>query len=184
MTPDNIRYFASKLHSSADIQDRVIHFGAGSANDLLLEVPLGIVHPRSTIILTVGLDNSHPNTAGVDSDPKVGISDGTVNNTYVLPDQHNYANIPPCRPIAGTGTHDNRRIPGAQVPSTFKLTFVPFSRYTACETAQVGGYVNTGRFNNRIDTSQPLFLRVVRGHAPEQVFFHYFMVEILTPPQI
>ena len=124
MTPDNIRYFASTLHSSASIQDRVIHFGAGSDKDLLLEVPLGIVHPHSTIIITVGLDNSHPNTAGVDSDPKVGISDGTVDNAYVLPDQQNYASRPPCWP--NTGTHDNRFIPGAQVPSTFKLTLNSF----------------------------------------------------------
>ena len=96
----------------------------------------------------------------------------------MIVDVNNYDGYAPCLPIAGT--HDDRRIPGAQVPSTFKFTF---SRYTACETAQVGGYVNTGRFNNHIDTSQPLFLRVVRGHAAEQVFFHYFMVEILTPPQ-
>ena len=55
--------------------------------------------------------------------------------------------------------------------------------YTVCETAQTGGYLNTGRFNNRIDTSQPLFLRVVRDSGIEQLFIHYFMVEILTPLQ-
>ena len=144
MTPDNIRYFASTLHSSADIQDRVIHFGAGSENDLLLEVPLGTVHPCSTIILTVGLNNSHPNTAGVDSDPKVGISDGSVDNLQMIVDVNNYDGYAPCFPIAAT--HDDRCIPGAQVPSTFKFKFVPFSRYTACETAQGGGggYLNTG----------------------------------------
>ena len=122
---------------------------------MLLEVPLGTVHPRSTIILTVGLNNSHPNTAGVDSDPKVGISDGSVDNLQEIVDVNNYDGYAPCFPIAAT--HDDHRIPGAQVPSTFKFKFVPFSGYTACETAQVGGYLNTGRFNNRIDTSQPLF---------------------------
>ena len=181
MTLDNIRYFASTLHSSASIQDRVIHFGAGSNNDLLLEVPLGTVHPHSTIIITVGLDKSHPNTPGTESDLYIGISDGTIHNIQIIFDVYNYRDHAPCEPASGT--HDNRLIPSAQVSSTFKLTFVPYSGYTVCETAQTGGYLNTGRFNNRIDTSKPLFLRVVRDSGIEQLFIHYFMVEILTPPQ-
>ena len=83
ITPDNIRYLASFLDSSVDIQDRVIHFGPGTASEMLLEVPLGEINPRSTDIITVGLDKSHPNTAGTDSDIVVGISD-VISTTIIL----------------------------------------------------------------------------------------------------
>ena len=75
LTSGNIGYFASFLHSSVDIQERVIHFPSGTANEQLLEVPLGQVDPHATIVITVGLDHSHPNTPGIDSDFIVGISD-------------------------------------------------------------------------------------------------------------
>jgi len=44
LTPDNIKYYASFLHSSATIQDRVIHFETGTAN--------GMKHLRSTTSIT------------------------------------------------------------------------------------------------------------------------------------
>ena len=178
LTPDNIRYFASFLHPTISVQDRVIHFGAGPvANEKLLEVPLGEVDTRATIIITVGLDNSHPNTPTVDSDLIIGISDGTTQNLQNIPDISNYPGLPPCR--APNGAHDNRLVStGTKVPAVFRLIFTPFNRYTACETAQEGGYVNTGRFNNQIDTTKPLLLRVWRDHAVEQYFIHYFKVEI------
>ena len=66
-TPDNIQYYASYLHSSVDIQDRVIHIGPGSANEKLLEISIGHIDPHATIIITVGLNKSHPNTPA-DSD--------------------------------------------------------------------------------------------------------------------
>ena len=104
LTPDNIRYLASFLHSSATIQDRVIHFGTGTANEKLLEVPLGQIDPHATIVLTFGLNNSHPNTPS-ESDPRIGISDGTNTNTWWIVDLNNYPSSPPCRPSGGT--HDN-----------------------------------------------------------------------------
>ena len=177
LTPDNFRYYASFLHSSADIQERVIHFGAGVANEKLLEVPLGEVDPQSTIIITVGLKKSHLNTQGVDSDLRVGISDGAIFNTINLIDANNYGSYPPCRPL--DATHDNLILPSTvQAPSTFKLTFVPFYKSGVCETAQEGGYINTGTFIAQIDTSKPLFLRADRADANEEYFIHYIRVEI------
>ena len=78
LTPDNIVYWATFLHSSATI-DRVIHFRSGTLHEKLLEVPLGQIDPHATIVITVGLDNSHPNTL-TDSDPRIGISDGDNTN--------------------------------------------------------------------------------------------------------
>ena len=178
LTPDNIRYFASFLHPTISVQDRVIHFGAGTVtNEMLLEVPLGEVDTRATIIITVGLDNSHPNTPTVDSDFTIGISDGTNKNLQYIVDITNYPNLAPCYPT--NGDQDNRLVStGTKVPALFRLIFTPFNRYAACETAQEGGYVNTGRFNDQIDTTKPLLLRVQRGDVGEQYFIRYLRVEI------
>jgi len=142
LTPDNIEYWATFLHSSATVQDRVIHFGTGTTGEKLLEVPLGQIDPHATIVITVGLDNSHPNTP-TDTDPHVGISDGTNTNVWWITDLNNYPTYAPCLPSGGT--HDDTRVSsGTKVPATFKLTFTPFHKYGSCETAQEGGYINTG----------------------------------------
>ena len=68
MTPQNIEFYATYLHSSVDVQGRVIHFGTGVGNEKLIEVPLGEIdhHASYPIVTTVGIDKSHPNTASVD----------------------------------------------------------------------------------------------------------------------
>ena len=175
-TPDNILYYASYLHSSVDIQDTVIHIGPGSANEELLEIPIGHIDPHATIIITVGLNKSHPNTP-VDSDPRVGISDGSNTNVFYLVDVGNYAAYSPC--YVASGVHDDERVSAtAQTPSTFKLTLTPFFKYGACETAQDEGYISTGRFNAQIDVGKLLYLTVFRDNAAENMYFHYFNVEI------
>ena len=177
LTPDNIEYFATFLHSSATIQDRVIHFGSGTANEKLLEVPLGKIDPHATIVITVGLDKSHPNTASTDSDPNIGISDGTNSNIVFIHDLDNYPSGSPC--YLRDGSHDNTLISsGTKVPAMFKLTFTPFYKYGSCETAQEGGYINTGRFNTQLDITKPLYLRVDRNNANEEYYYYYFLVEI------
>ena len=177
LTSGNIGYFASFLHSSVDIQERVIHFPSGTADEQLLEVPLGQVDPHATIVITVGLDHSHPNTPGIDSDFIVGISDGTNSNTQWITDVNNYPTWASCLPI--NGQHDDiRLLSGTQVAATYKLTFNPFYKYAACETAQQGGYINTGTFNDQVDTNQPLYLVVNRQNAPEEYYFHYLDVQI------
>lgn len=178
LTPKNIEYHATFLHSDVDIQARVIHFGTGVANEKLLEVPIGEVDPQAGIIITVGLNRSHPNTASIDSDPVVGISDGTNENLFLMWDVNNYPFHSPCE--TSGRPHDSTLITsGTQVPSTFRLTFIPFYKYGFCETAQLGGYINTGTFRSQIDITKPLFLVVKRSNAgAEQYYYHYFMVEI------
>ena len=180
VTPYNVRYLATYLHPNADIQGRVIHFGHGTTSqEKLLEIPLGEVdQSRLTIIITVGLGKSHPNTPGTDSDLDVGISDGTNQNLMRISDKDNYSSLPPCRPI--DGTHDDFRVStGTTVSSTLKLTFIPFYRYGACETAQEGGYINTGTFNSFLNTNKPLFLHLSRDEATEEYFIHYLRVELV-----
>ena len=177
LTPQNIEFYATFLHSSAHIHERVIYFGSGVADEKLLEVPLCKVDPHATIVITIGLDKSHPSGDKVDSDPKIGLSDGTTNNVFIMPDVHNYREYSPCYPISGS--HDDTRVSSdTQVSATFKLTFVPFNQFGYCETAQDGGYINTGTFKSQIDITKPLFLTVRRSNEKEEYYFHYFKVEI------
>ena len=87
--------------------------------------------------------------AGDDSDPSVGISDGTTENLFVIVDVINYPRLSPCHPFPGTGD-DTLVTAGTPVSSTFKLTFSPFKKSGCCETAQEGGYINAGTFNSQI----------------------------------
>ena len=72
-----------------------------------------------------------------------------------------------------------RTIPLGQmiVSSTFKLTFTLFNKFGFCESAQEGGYIT---FNAQIDIAKPLFLTVRRENANEQLYFHYFKVELCS----
>ena len=177
LTPKNIESYATTLSPAADVRERVIHFGpTGEYLEKLIEVPIGEIDPLATIVVTVGLDKSHPNDPSVDSDAIVGISDGTIENPFYIRDVNDYSTSPPCFPA---GLNDFRRVtPGTQVPATFKLTFFPFYKLGFCETAQEGGYINTGTFRFPLDITKPLFLTVRRHHLPEEYYFHYFKVEI------
>ena len=57
--------------------------------------------------------------------------------------------------------------------------FQPFHKYGACYTAQDGGYVNVGRFNDQLDASKGVSLLVNRNNAPETYRYYYFFVEIM-----
>ena len=95
----------------------------------------------------------------------------------LIVDITNNPNNPPCVPLHGAS--DRTLISYSSVPASFKLTYTPFYEYGACETAQKGGYLNTATFDNQIDTTKPLFLRVYReDDAREEIFFHYFTVEM------
>ena len=172
LTPRNIEYYATSLHTGADTQGRAIHFfSSGSLS--LLEVPIGEIDPQGTVVITVGLNSTHPNTAGVDADHIVGISDGTNKNIFEMREEINV----PCRPRGGS--HDNPSVAaGTPFSSSYKLTFTPFNKFGFCESAQVGGYINTATFSAQIDITKPLFLIVERERTGEEFYYHYFLVEI------
>ena len=89
----------------------------------------------------------------------------------------NYRLHSPCQPT--NADHDDTRVsPGTQVPSQVQLTFTPFNRFGFCESAQEGGYINTGKFNSQIDITKPLFLTAERDNHNEEIYYHYFKVEI------
>ena len=99
---------------------------------------------------------------------------------FYLSDAENYNNSPPCRVYYGL--HDDALVSAtAQAPSTFKLTFTPFFKYGACETAQDGGYINTGRFYTQIDVGKQLYLTVKGHNGAEDMYFYYFNVQYYRP---
>ena len=57
--------------------------------------------------------------------------------------------------------------------------FQPFHKYGACYTAQDGGYVNVGRFDEQLDTSKGVSLLVERDNAAETYRYYYFLAEIM-----
>ena len=115
----------------------------------------------------------------MDSDPTIGISDGTTVNEFYVVDATNYANFPPCRHV--NGVHEDTRIPTNTPPySEVTLTLQPYRRYGTCRTAQNGGYVNAGTFNAQLDITKGLSLVVRRNDAAEVYDFYYFQVEIMN----
>ena len=178
MTADNIQYHATFIDSSVSIQGRLITIGPGSINEKLLEVPIGHIEPHASIIITVGLNTTIPNTPNVDSDFTIGVTDKTSKNMWGILDKNNYDSYSPCYIWPASGIHDDTRVSTSTlVPTTTKLTFTPFYKYGSCETAQQGGYINTGRFNAQVDITKPLFLQMDRKDAAEEYSFFYILVE-------
>ena len=178
LTPQNIEYYATFLHPGVNIQERVIQFGPRSDNEPLLVVPIGQIDQHATVVLTLGQDKAHVNAPGVDSDYRFGISDGTTDNLFEVPDRHNYPTFGPCYPISGT--QDGATVPaGTLASATLKFTFAPYSKFAFCETAQEGGFLNTGTFDLQIDITKTLFLTTTGNEQDETYNFHYFRVEIV-----
>ena len=175
ITPGNVRYLANFIDSSTTIGSRSIRFGSRTANEKLLQVPIaaaGELDAHASIRVAVGLT-----PVSGDSDPRIGISDGVNLNKFVIVDTHNYATLPPC--YVTDGTRENKLVTTRRVSSQFTLLFSPFYKYGACSSAQDGGYLNVGTFNNQVDPTSGLNLVIYRSGAHEQYRFRYFLVEIL-----
>ena len=97
--------------------------------------------------------------------------------TFLTVDTGNLNGLAPCYPASGV--HENNRITERNVPGQVTLMFQPFHKYGACYTAQDGGYVNVGRFNEELDTSKGVNLLVKRADAPETYRYYYFLAEIM-----
>ena len=176
ITPGNVRYLASFIDSSATIDTRSIRFGSGTAHgQKLLQVPIaaaGELDAHASIRVTVGLT-----PVSGDSDPRIGLTDGSNENKFFVVDSGNYRTYSPCYVI--DGSHENKRVTTRRVASQFTFLFSPFYKYGACSSAQDGGYLNVGTFNKQVDPTNGLSLVVYRDQAPENYQFRYFLVEIL-----
>ena len=146
ITPGNVRYLANFIHSGSTIDSQSIRFGRGRGDEKLLQVPIaaaGELDAHASIRVTVGLE-----PPSGDSDPRIAISDGTNQNKFIIPDRNNYGEFGPCI-IVGSQVNElvTTRTPSPQ----FTFLFSPFYKYGACSSAQDGGYLNVGTFNNQVD---------------------------------
>ena len=174
----NVEEVASFMHKTVEIDRdrRQIVVQSGSSDEKLLEVPIGRVCPENNVVITVGLYKA--SFFKNDLDPHVGISDDQGNiNLFVIRDQGNYPNWPPCH--VDKGDIDSVLVDkDTPVPGTFKFTTNPMKRSGVCETAQEGGYINTGKFDVSLDLSKPLYFRLNRHNYYELYRFYYFLIEV------
>ena len=173
---DTVRFYASFIDSSVSIDDLTITFGAGTANEELLRVPIaapGELLPQAMIRITVGM-----NPPVADNDPRVGISDGVNRNQfYLVADASSTTRVlNPCF-IAG-GTHNGRSGPhGNIVAGTYVMIIDPIHKFGTCSTNN--GFASAGKFSAHVDPSKGLSLVVHRHDDYEEYTFHYFLVEFL-----
>ena len=168
---------ASYIDNSATIVDRAISFGTGTANEKLLEVPLGFIEPHATIRITVGLDDTRPSAPAVDHDLNIGISDGSNNNEFWIRDVNNYASDAPCWPVSAT-SDDKRVTERTHAPAQAMMIFKPLRKYGACYLPLDGGYMNTATFSAQLDLNRGISLILRREDGSEQYRVYYFLVEI------
>ena len=98
-------------------------------------------------------------------------------NRFQIVDTGNYATLPLCGVM--DGSQENKLVTTCRVSPQFTFLFSPFYKYGACSSAQDGGYLNVGTFNNQVDPTTGLNLVVYRNHAAENYQFHSFLIEIL-----
>ena len=170
MVPGNIESLADFISSQADIYDTVIHFRPGTFG-ILLTIP--IPRPESAIVITLGINNSYPNTHDICRAPA-----GALQISFYIVDAEKYETSPPCYP--DVEERDETRVSsGTKVPSTFKLTIIPEERLGYCETAQDGGYINIGMFSDELNLNSPLVFELVRDNEEDQYFIHYISIHTI-----
>ena len=172
-----IEDLATYLHSSFHISGRDMQFtSSGSGYHELMEVPL--VGPGQLKSLSVRITVTlKPVASGVDSDPRVGLTDGDKQQLFTFADRSNYPTYTPC---LASGNQDNILVPASTPPpAEYSLLFNPFLGYGSCSTAQVGGYVNTATFAQTLDTRRGLTLIVLSADIGEHYNFTSILVELL-----
>ena len=127
------------------------------------------------IQITVSLNGRMLNEC--DRDPILGLTNGNTTNLFVILDITNYP-TQPCRLATTSGTV-GKVLNTGPVPDQFTFLFKPAERFGACSTAQQGGYVNVGIFNNQLDLSSGINFQINRDDKIHEDFlFYYFLVEI------
>ena len=173
LVPGNLRQYASYVSPRVATTAQEIRAGPVQAGEKLIEVPIGTIDFSSTVSITIGLDNVHFNTEGVEANPRIGITDGTTAYSVWILDVSGYPNVAPCYSINGQNSRKGVT-PGTKVPSTFKITFHPGQLYGYCETAQDGGYINTFNERRRMDLTKPLYLQLF-AHTVNEVYPIYYI---------
>ena len=181
---DNLEELASYVHPDMYIANLDQWFrvtGIGPEGEKLLEIPIGIIGPKDTIVITVGLYFFYYNRD--DLDPRIGLSDSKGNqNLIIISDKNDFDTRPPCT-LFDAISQDNPLVSdGTPASATYKLTFFLGHKYGCgiCESAQDGGYMNIGSFYSYLDRTEPLSFGVYRGKPNESNYFRFLTIEIMT----
>ena len=164
ITPRYAQEHATVIGSYTTFETRSIYIGAGGQDtDTRLQVPIVpagrfSTNASATVKITAALDGSMLNQRSVDRDVQIGITDGRVMNVYEIVDINNYPNWPPCYARSGSGLR--KTLQTGPVPDQFTFLFKPAARFGTCFTAQNSGYVNVDTFNNQLDLSLGISLRL------------------------
>jgi len=181
ITPSYAQNQATFISTVANFSNTSMYFGSGSINSTLLEVPLipagRYTRNKSiTIQITAAIDGAMLNTRS-DRDPEVGVTDGSMENAFWIPDVNNYPRWAPCHHISASESLA-RTLTTGPVPDQFTFLFKPAERFGACSSALRGGYASVGIFNDQLDLSRGIKLQIKRDHIHEDYRFYYFLVEI------
>ena len=180
ITPRYAQNHATFISTVARFNNTSIYFGPYSSGEKLLEVPLisagKFVRNESIAIqITASMNGGILNSG--DRDPHIGVTDGSTTNLFGIPDINHYPTTP-CAPVSASGILP-KVISTGPVPDQFTFLFKPAERFGACSTAQQGGYVNVGIFNNQLNLSRGIKLQIYRDdEIHEDYLFYYFLVEI------
>ena len=182
ITPRYAQNQATFISTVASFSNTSIYFGTGSITTTLLEVPVipaGRYTRNSfiTIQITAAIDGAMFNTRR-DRDVQFGVTDDSTENAFWIADVNNYpTSRTPCQFISASETVA-RPLTTGPAPDQFTFLFKPVERFGACSTAQQGGYVNVGIFNDQLDPSRGIKLQIKRNERDEDYRFYYFLVEI------
>jgi len=181
ITPRYAQERATVIGNSTTFETRSIYIGSGGqAADTRLQIPIVpagrfSANASSAIKITAALDGRMLNERS-DRDPLIGITNGRVTYEYVISDTNNYPTVP-CNAQNASGSAKTLP-PTVPVPDQFTFLFKPAERFGACFTAQNGGFVNVATFDDQLDLSLGVSLRLRMDGAHEDIHYYYFLVEI------
>ena len=181
ITPRYAQKHATFISTVASFNDTSMYFGPRSSGAKFLEVPLISAgrfarNESIAIQITVSMNGGMLNS-GHDRDPIIGVTDGNTTNLFYILDINNYRTHPPCFPTSASGNVD-KFLSSGPVPDQFTFLIKPAERFGACSSAQQGGYVNVGIFNNQLDLSRGIKLQIRQAESHEDYRFYYLLVEI------
>ena len=166
----------------------VMHFKVGVDRSRLLRIPMfqkGQV-PEKDIVVYIKVYLRDPPTS--DSDPFIGICDGTVCNAIYVTDKSNYPNNACNYGSINSGpTYTNSQfasncggvpITYTTYPNAVTLTFYPSDQLGTFHIIPDGGYTTVGSFTKSLNLTQGLFLEVYGDNADEEYLLQYMQVEI------
>ena len=114
--------------------------------------------------------------AANDHDPRIGISDGTHFNGFVINDP---ASTQPVDADSGmilnNRVNAGDRITSSQYPSEIKMQFKPSDKWGSVYD---NVYTTIGNYQNSLDISKGLYLEMYRDHAPEKYHIRYIVVDV------